>query len=66
MGRKVGSLRKLLNVGRGVRKNLDLLRGVFENNITGVRGGSTKMYYLLQGGQHLPLKEGGLRKNSGF
>ena len=27
----------------GVRKNLDLMRGVYENNINGVKGGSTKI-----------------------
>ena len=38
-----GSTKNIEGKEGGVRKNLDLMRGVYENNINGVRGGSTKI-----------------------
>ena len=38
-----GSTKNIEGREGGVRKNLDLMRGVYENNINGVRGGSMKI-----------------------
>ncbi len=55
-GSKSGGSTKIIE-GRegGVRKNLDLMRGLYENNINGVRGGSTKIK-LMEPEIHVYLK----------